>query len=194
MFSLDLDRTYPYVKPPDALDGHLLGGQSWQLADANWSPDFPTAAQDALRLYSNESGDRQIDGVIAVTTYAIDDLLKATGPITVPEYAVTVASGDTTLVSLQQTRASETPGGDRKAFLDAFAAKVVESVLALPPESWSGVLDSLQTAGRAKRALVWLRDPAAQAVITRFGWDGSVRQDSGDYEYAVDATLRQHPS
>jgi hypothetical protein len=189
VFSLDADRTYPYVPPPVALDGHLLGGQSWQLADANWSPDFPTSARDALRLYTNESGDTAIDGVIALTTYAIDDLLRATGPVTVPDYGVTVSAGQTTLIGLQQTRTSRAPGENRKAFLDAFAGRVIDAVLGLPPRAWTAMLTNLQAMGRGGRALVWLRDATAQDLVARFGWEGGVRQDAGDYLYAVDANV-----
>ena len=82
---LDGKNDYPFVRPPQELADYLLGPtQSWQLADAGWSPDFPTSAQDALRLYTNESGDAQIDGVLGITTYTIDELLKVTGPITRP--------------------------------------------------------------------------------------------------------------
>ena len=84
---LDGKNDYPFVRPPQELANYLLGPtQSWQLADAGWSPDFPTSAQDALRLYTNESGDARIDGVFAITTHTIDELLKVTGPISVPEY------------------------------------------------------------------------------------------------------------
>ena len=77
---------FRFIKPPTELANYLLGPkQPWQLADANWSPDFPTSAQDAMRLYTNESGDtpdrRRPPGI---TTYSIDELLKFTGPITVP--------------------------------------------------------------------------------------------------------------
>ncbi len=81
-------------QPPTELANYLLGpDQPWQLADANWSPDFPTSARDALRLYTNESGDDRIDGVLGITTYTIDELLEVTGPIAVPEYGATIASG-----------------------------------------------------------------------------------------------------
>lgn len=189
VFKLDVDREYPYVTPPAALDGHLLGGQSWQLADANWSPDFPTAAQDALALYTNESGDAEIDGVIALTTYAIDSLLVATGPVRVPIYEVTVKAGETTLVALQQTRQEPVPGVNRKAFLDAFAGQLLDSLLALPPKSWGRVLDQLEVVGRSRQALVWLADEDAQSLITELGWDGSVGHAPGDFLYVVDANV-----
>ena len=127
VFKLDVDREYEYVLPPEALDGHLLGGQSWQLADANWSPDFPISAATARALYTHESGDDRIDGVIGLTTHAIDTLLVATGPVRVPLYGVTVRAGETTLVALQQTRQEPVPGVNRKAFLDDFAARAARS-------------------------------------------------------------------
>ena len=84
VYQLDLQDGLPYVQPPDALKDHLLGDYPWQLADANWSPDFPTSAQDALRLYALESKDTDIDGVIGITTYALDRILDVTGPIAGP--------------------------------------------------------------------------------------------------------------
>ena len=58
VFLLDFPWDFPYIAPPRELTDYLLGpNQPWQFADANWSPDFPTSAQDALRLYANESGD-----------------------------------------------------------------------------------------------------------------------------------------
>jgi hypothetical protein len=40
------------------------------------------------------SRDARIDGVIGITTSTIDELLKVSGPITVPEYGATIASGE----------------------------------------------------------------------------------------------------
>ena len=56
---LDGKNDYPFIRPPQELADYLLGPtQSWQLADAGWSPDFPTSAQDALRLYTERIGRR----------------------------------------------------------------------------------------------------------------------------------------
>ncbi len=40
--SLDLRPGQPYVTPPTALEDQLSASTPWQLADANWSRDFPT--------------------------------------------------------------------------------------------------------------------------------------------------------
>lgn len=189
VYNLDRRPGLPYVEPPAPLKGHLLGRFPWRLADANWSPDFPTAAAQAVTSYALETGDRQIDGVVGLTTYAIDELLAVSGPIEVPEFGTTVAAGETTLRALQETRAPTTAGGDRKAFLDVFADRLLDRLFALPPRQWADLLPRLETIGTERRALVWLRDPVAQQLVAEAGWDGAVRQDEGDYVYAVDTNV-----
>ena len=157
-------------EPPQELADYLLGPkQSWQLADAGWSPDFPTSAQDALRLYTNESGDARIDGVIGITTYTIDELLKVTGPITVPGYSATIAPGETTLKVLQLTRVPRKPGENAKAFLPVFADRLFASLLALPSSKWGDLLGTADAYQRAHLLLAWFRDPADQALVARTG-------------------------
>ena len=186
---LDFPWDFPYVEPPPELTNYLLGpNQPWQFADANWSPDFPTSAQDALRLYANESGDDRLDGVLGITTYTIDEFLELTGPIAVPEYDATIASGETTLKALQLTRVAR-PGENRKAFLSAFADRLFDSLLALPPERWVDVVDQASTFRNQRLLLAWFSDPDDQGLAARGGFDGAVRQDPGDYLYPVDSNV-----
>jgi hypothetical protein len=187
---LDGKNDYPFVKPPQELADYLLGPtQSWQLADAGWSPDFPTSAQDALRLYTNESGDSRIDGVFAITTHTIDELLKITGPINVPEYNVTIASGETTLKVLQLTRAPRKPGEDAKAFLSVFADRLFGVLLALPAGRWGDVIGASGTIGQEHLLLAWFRDATDQAFAAEGGFGGAIRQDQGDFVYPVESNV-----
>jgi hypothetical protein len=186
---LDYPWDYPRIEPPQQLADYLLGAsQPWQLADANWSPDFPTSARDALRLYTNESGDTDIDGVLGITTHSIDEVLKLTGPVNVPAYNVTIESGETTLKALQLTR-SAPPGEDRKAFLPAFADSLFAALFSLTSDSWGDVLSSAGTFRDGRLLLAWFTDPTDQAFAAQAGLDGAVRQDPGDYVFPVDANV-----
>jgi hypothetical protein len=189
IFLLDRPQGNPYVEPPRELADYLLGpGQGWQLADANWSPDFPTSAQDALRLYTSESGDQNIDGVLGITTHTIDDLLQVTGPVIVPEYDATISAGETTLKTLQLTRIAA-PGENRKAFLSAFADVLFARLTVLPPEKWAEMLGQVDRFRSERLLLAWFKDPSDQAMAVRTGFDGAVRQDAGDYVYPVDSNV-----
>ncbi len=187
---LDFPWDYPVIRPPQELADYLLGPkQPWQFADGNWSPDFPTSARDALRLYTNESGDADIDGVFGVTTYTIDQLLTVIGPVAVPDYNVTIASGETTLKGLQLTRAAPVPGQSRKAFLSAFADRLFASIVALPPGAWADLVGATEVLGWRHLLLAWFPDAADEELVTMSGFDGAVRQDPGDYLYPVDANV-----
>lgn len=191
IYLLDLPWDYPFIRGPEELHRHLLGEkQPWQLADANWSPDFPTSARDAIRLYENESGDTRIDGVLAITTYTIDQLLTVTGPITLPEYDQTIAPGQTTLKLMQAIWAAAAGGSEnRKAVLGPFAEQLFTALLGLPPQQWGRLLDDAETYRRDRLLLAWFADPAAQQLVTENGFDGAVRQEPGDYVYPVDSNV-----
>jgi hypothetical protein len=190
VFLLDLPWDYPFIKAPEPLTRYLLGSkQPWQLADANWSPDFPTSAQDARRLYFNEGGAGPIDGVIGITTYTIDELLAVTGPVTVPDHNVTIASGETTLKVLQNTRVASDPGTNRKAFLSAFADRLFDALLALPPARWTDLAARGDAFGAERLLLAWFVDAQDQQAVTSLGLDGAIRQDAGDYVYPVDSNV-----
>ena len=188
--ALDGQPGLPYVEPPGPLRDHLLGGRPWRLSDVNWSPDFPTTARQAIDLYRIESGGDEVDGVIALTTYALDELMTVVGPIEVPDYGVTVAPGETTLTAFAHTRPATTaPGTDRKAFLQSFASALFDRLLSMPVERLPDLVPALQTIAAERRASAWLVDPAAQAFVERGGLAGGVRDDDGDFLYVVDANV-----
>jgi hypothetical protein len=187
---LDFTPGLPYVEPPTGLKNHLLGTEySWQLADAGWSPDFPTSAQEALKLYTLESGDSQVDGVIALDTYSIDLVLGVTGPISVPEYGVTFKAGQTTMTALANTRQPTDPSTDRKAILASFGGELLNAMMATPTARWPDLINALSNAASQRHLMAWTKDEGAQALIGWAGWDGAVRQDGGDYVEAVDANV-----
>lgn len=189
VYQLDLKPGIPFVQPPPGLQEHLLGDASWQLADANWSPDFPTSAAQALDLYTLESGDDDVDGVIGLTTYAIDELLKVTGPIRVPDYDVTVAAGEVTLTALSLTRGISTPDSDRKAFLDSLASTLMDRLYALPAARWTALFAAFEEITERRLMLTWFQDAEAQGLVAGSAIAGEVRQEPGDYLYVVEANV-----
>ncbi|MEP7159253.1 MAG: DUF4012 domain-containing protein, partial [Chloroflexota bacterium] len=189
VYLLDLIPGVPFVEPPVALADHLLGDQSWKLADANWSPDFATSARRALELYSLESGDTDVAGVIALTTYAVDRLLEVIGPVEVPGYGVSVLAGEVTMTALGQTRGISVPGFDRKKFLGDLANTVIDRLFALSPDRWDDLFAALSDIADERLMLAWFNDPAAQALIADAPVGGAVRDDPGDYLYVVEANV-----
>lgn len=192
IYTIDQQPGTPWQAPPEELQAYLLGRGSWEVADSNWSPDFPTAAADALRLYTIETGDTDIDGVIAITTYALDRLLEVTGPVEVPGTGVTVKAGEVTVAGIANTRPDSTVaegGADRKRFLSLLADEVLHRLFDLDASRWGDLLAAAADIGEQRLALAWFPDAADQAVVDGSDWSGRVRQDGTDYLAVVDANV-----
>ncbi|MFZ2882423.1 MAG: DUF4012 domain-containing protein, partial [Candidatus Moraniibacteriota bacterium] len=63
--------------------------KNWKFRDSNFSPDFPTNVEKAKYFYRlSGMGADNFEGVIAINSQVLNDILKITGPITVPGYSV----------------------------------------------------------------------------------------------------------
>ena len=195
VYDLDLRKDLPFIEPPTELTDLLLAPdddgspQSWRLADAAWDADFPTGAARAAEFYALETDGVMVDGVIAITTYALDRLLEVVGPVEVPSYGVTVEAGDVTLTLLGATRGAPGDLEGRKDVLDALARTLMQRLLGLSPDHWAAMIEALDDIGREHMALAWFKDPEAQSFVIDNGWSGSVRQDPGDYLYVVESNV-----
>jgi hypothetical protein len=114
--------------PPDYLarygrfDPHLL----WQ--NVNMSPDFPTVAGVISGLYP-QSGGPPVDGVVALDPYGLAALLRAVGPVRVPEWPepITADSAPRVLLHDQYVRFPQTT--ERVDFLGNVTQAVWQRVL-----------------------------------------------------------------
>jgi len=64
----------------------MIGIKNWKFRDSNFSPNFPTNVEKAKYFYRLAGGNNSFDGVIAINSNVLSDVLKITGPITVPGY------------------------------------------------------------------------------------------------------------
>jgi len=63
----------------------------WALRDSNYALDFPESAAKVKEFYKLESG-QDVDGVMSMDTTLITEMLKITGPISMPEYNLDITS------------------------------------------------------------------------------------------------------
>ena len=177
-----------YVEPPGPLGNYLLKGWSWNLALANWSPDFPTAARQA-QWFFEAGGGAPVDGVIGINVTTLEKLLGVTGPVDVPEYGVRVTRDNALDIIEAHTRSPAHPGDDRKAIVGLIADEVLKRVLHAGPSQWSSLLDTLQELGDGKDLLIYLNDADEQRLVREMGWDGGLHDSPGDYLMVVDASV-----
>lgn len=80
---------------PDVLGKYLTTEKYFHLRDINISPDFKTSMEEFYANYSTVRGEPDdIDGIIAVDTSVLSELLRVIGPVEAPGYGVFSAEND----------------------------------------------------------------------------------------------------
>ena len=177
----DINKLDSYPLPPDLLAQHM-DAPVWLLRDTMWSPEFPAAARTAAEIFQLGQGGTEVDGVIALTEWAIVGLGEALGTIH-------TADGEITSEELLPLIEEGTDAAGR-AYVDTLFRSVLDELQS------PAVNDRLFGLARAasemlgkKDALVYMSDPELQEVIARSGWDGSLGRPEGDRIAVIDANV-----
>src|SRR5205085_2396418 len=85
-------RAIPPPSPQYARLYNAFGGAGFWL-NLNMTPDAPTAARAIETLYQRAAGGR-LDGVVFFDLEGLADLLRATGPITIPQLGATYTAAN----------------------------------------------------------------------------------------------------
>ena len=177
-----------YIEPPGPLKRYLLRDWTWNLAVSNWSPDFPTAARQAL-FFLERGGEPTVDGVIAMDFTTLEGLLAVLGPLTIADYGVTVSAANVTEETLIRTRTVVRSGEKKHDFALAVASQAVDAALAAGQEEWVPLLETLDRLVAGKHIAVYTRAPALQKSLRELGWSGEVLDGPGDYLRVVEASV-----
>jgi hypothetical protein len=187
------DLTRPRPTPPEPQAKFMFFG-AWYLRDANWSPDFPTAARTAEAMFRADQG-VQVDGVLALDPTAVGYLLEATGPIEVPGFAGTVTAENfvaTTYNNIYGPGAihPDAQWHERKnEYLGPLFKAVMARLLEVKASEAPQYLKSAREAVDDKRLQFYLHDAAGMRIVDRFGAAGRLYDGPADYLYPVDTTM-----
>lgn len=187
------------ITPPAPLKKYL-NVDKWYMRDANWSPDWPTAANKIEWFYKTESGltkepgiekVEKFDGVIAITPQLIMDILSLTGPITVngEEYN---QNNFQDLLQYKVERGYEQLGiskWQRKEVVGDIVKQLKIRLLDMPSSNWRDILNIFNDNIDKKNILVYLNDIQLEQIIKERGWAGEMKNTASDYLMVVDANM-----
>ena len=173
--------------PPGALMTH-----SFSFRDANWWIDFPTSARAMLRFWSLQ-GQAPVDGIIAIDTVTIGNLLAATGPVSVPSHG-TFTSADLLTRLLYIVEIKQGGQADRKNVLAALASQLEKRLLGSRLAELAKSASALSQSADAKHIQTYFTDPRAQAVMDAMGWSGRVAPPVGTTDVLAVSNAMNLPS
>jgi hypothetical protein len=186
--SYDIDPpTYKGVPiGPPTFSKYMAGRTAYQaFRDSNWSPDFPTSAEAALRIY-NLSPRPKVDGVIGLDTQVLADLIDILGPLDLPGWNKPVNGTDARELASGVLYSNPYTCGPGAKFVTTdrcFVSDALDVILAKLRTSKIDfrIVQVLLRALDQKHLLVYSLDPAINALLSDMGWDGHLTPPGKDY-------------
>ena len=196
VYSLD-GQLKGHVEPPPPIRLYL-NQPNWFLRDSNFDPDFAKASIQA-EWFIRKILNKEIDGVIAVNLFFVQELLEATGPVTLADFGNEVITGDNLFVKSQLHIQSGFFEGSssKKDFLTALSSGL-QMKISSDKTSIFKLAQAVKKSLDEKNILIYLNDGTSQNKIERLGWGGRIfkvsclsREENclADYLYLVDSNL-----
>lgn len=214
IYSLDA-RYRPSISAPEPIVDYLKGpyilSPNLRLRDMNWSPDY----YQSMELFTEEAkkvGIKGIDGVIAVDTQLLVNLLDAIGPIGVfgfgnfsteiipecncPQVVYELESfadveGPVVWSPTEPGKIIYAPANydNRKKIIGPLMNSILANALGQPKENLPALFEAVFRSLTEKHVLFFLYDAKAQAAVESFGIAGRIDSFGGDYLHINDANL-----
>ena len=191
--SLQFNDSAVYTPPaaaipiPQPLDTFLFHGAPWELEDANWSPDFPTAMAAVERFYTAYTG-QTVDGDVSIDPIAMEYVLQLIGPVHVPPYPQ-VITAQNALQELNYITNKARPGDPGKVFLAPFGKLVTQAVLQAPASELPALVSALQRGATQKHVVAFFHQASIEQLVASAGFGGEVSPSTSDSVMVDDANL-----
>lgn len=167
------------LAPPRALS---LVASRWEFQDSNWWPDFPTSASN-IKWFYEKSGGPTVDGVFAINSDWLTELLKVTGPIELENYGKTI-SIENYEYELQKSIELEAKDKTKpKKILAELAPKIMEKLLAVEPESVIPLSEAIGKGLRQKDLMMYFADQQLQQFVLDNGYAGQLKDQGNQTDY-----------
>ncbi|HEY8490175.1 MAG TPA: DUF4012 domain-containing protein [Dehalococcoidia bacterium] len=164
--------------------------------DANLYPDF-RVSMALFEEYYQRSNSPPVDGIIALDTKFVEEIIRWTGPITVPGYdepftaePIQVNGRPVPQVVYElehHTERNFTDHRTRKSILGDLADVLVDRIMAMPAAEWTDGAEVVWEQARRKHLLFYFHNPEAQRLVEEHGLGGTMAQTEGDYLQLVEA-------
>jgi len=165
--------------PPEPL---RLVGSRWEFQDANWWPDWPTSATNVKWFYE-KSGGPTVDGVIAINSGWLKDLLQVTGPIALPQYGKTITADNFEDVLQRSIELQAADKSKPKKILSELAPKILDKVFNLPPKDNLRLAEVIAGALKSRAIQLYFSNNDLQKFALRNDWAGALATPAPHTDY-----------
>ncbi len=185
------------VPAPEIIRKYLPLVYRQYLRDINLSPDFKIS-MDAFSFYYNDlPGEPDINGIIAVDTQVLRDIIEVLGPIEVPGYGTFSAEIDDRCdcpqviyeLELLADRPTATLRENRKGVLAPMFQSILFKAYGSPKQQWPDLLEAVISNINEKHVLFYMYDAQQQEAAEKINIAGRIRNFDGDYFHLNDTNF-----
>lgn len=181
IYALDAALTKKFAAPKEILTFHK-GVYNLNIRDSNLSPDFKVSMQQFMEMYNTTSGKEKIDGVLAVDTHVLVEMLKVLGPINVygREFSAVIDKRcDCPKAVYELEDYSTRPVGyvreARKDIIGVLLQEILRMALGVSPSKyWGNLFQVLIAEINQKHVLAYFMDTTTQKAAEDFNMAGRV--------------------
>lgn len=197
----ELDKKFNKRIPiPPILGKYLTTESYYNLRDMNIDPDFKKSMEEFLTNYNLVPGEpKDIDGIIAVDTQVLTDLVRVLGPVEIPGYGTFSAENDPKcdcpqiIYALSEIITRPTPyiRQDRKGILGPMMGALLQKAYSAPKTQWPQLFEIAWKDVQARHAQFYFFDETHQAAAEKVNAAGRLVKDPNaeDFMAIIDANL-----
>jgi hypothetical protein len=181
IYAIDKTMSKKFAAPREILTFHK-GVNTWNLRDSNLSPDFLLSMKQFEEMYNTTSGKEVIDGIIAIDTHVLVEVLRILGPIEV--YGKTFSAEidkrcDCPKAIYELEDYSTRPVGyvreDRKDIIGVLMQRILQMALGVSPSKyWGNLFQMLIAEINQKHVLTYFHDKETQKAAENFNMAGRI--------------------
>lgn len=196
IYNLD-NKVAKKVKPPELILKYLPLVYTWNLRDANTSPDFKISMQNFEDIYKGAVERIKYDGIVALDTHFVVGLMKVfedvMGPLEIYGTKFTYKNSpacNCPMIIYELEKFADKPvayeRGSRKDLIGVLMKALMERGLKAPKQLWGSLGQTGLKALEEKHLLIYLHDEEAQKGLESLNFAGRINPYEGDYLHIND--------
>lgn len=195
IYRLD-DTLLKKVPAPAPIIKYLPNVSSLNLRDSNLSPDYYASMTQFESLYEFTQAKKEIDGIIAVDTHFVVNMMNVLGPLEAYGSKFTTDNVDACScpqIIYELERYADEPvayeKGSRKDIIGVLMQQMMTKAFNAPKSTWPNLLGATINSLRQKEMLLYFKDSQLQSAVERLNFAGRLHQYEGDYIHINEANF-----
>ncbi len=183
----EADGQLKYHIDPHPAVAKYIGNPDGFLRDSNFSPDFPTNARSAQDYLKASIKQKEFDGVIGITTTALEEFVDAWGSVRLPDFNETVTKDNVYLKTQEHVEKHFFPGSKKKRTFLTSLADTMRITIDLVDRN--KLMHALDTSLNQKHIVMNFVDTSMQEAVDAQNWAGKQAPSTYDYFMPVEANV-----